>query len=290
MTKNPGTDLDLSITAHIGWMRLCGCSGTYTYCRKTLLRQVTRFIGKPLTRATPKDLMRWRESLTATVLPDTIVAYVTHLREFYNWAVTSKLTRSNPAQGLPVPRRVIRVPRPIAEQHLATALSTAPRDVRLILVLSGWLGLRSCEIAGLRWESIRLDGPAPLIIVAWDTAKGRKERVLPLTNPWVIAEFRRYGVKSCGLVFRRRDGQPGPNRPYRIGQLAGVHLQENGIDATLHQGRHRYATAMLASCHDLRVVQEMLGHASPATTAIYTAYDQVTAAAAMAALPVPAAA
>src|SRR5258708_1970034 len=111
------------------------------------------------------------------------------------------------------PHPPLRRPRPRAEEHLAAALRASPPDRRLILVLSGWLGLRSCETAGLRWESIRLDGPAPLIIVAWDTAKGRKERVLPLTNPWVIAEFRPYGLNTSRLVSRRRDAHPAPNSP-----------------------------------------------------------------------------
>ncbi len=60
------------------------------------------------------------------------------------------------------------------------------------------------------------------------------------------------------------------------------------IAATLHQLRHRFATAAYqAAGGDLRLVQELLGHRSPVTTAGYAAYDQAAAAAAVEAIPAP---
>ena len=69
--------------------------------------------------------------------------------------------------------------------------------------------------------------------------------------------------------------------------MAGDHLRSRGIRASLHQGRHRFGTEALAACGDLRQVQELLGHASVASTQIYTAVRPAGAARVVAALPVP---
>jgi integrase/recombinase XerC len=270
---------------HLQAMRLSGAAESYVYCRFRRLHGLRRFIGKNLLEATPAELTRWRASLDLT--PDAVLAYVSHARMFYQWAIGEGLIDSNPAARLPLPRRARRLPRPMAETDLMTALIAAPRDLRLMLVLAGWLGLRACEIAGLRWESVRMAGPRPLMIVAIETTKGWRERALPL-SAWIVAELERFGPRPSGYVFRRRDGMPGPNKPHRISQRAGAYLHEAGVSATLHQARHRFGTMTLGACHDLRTVQEMMGHSSPETTAIYTAFDPVAAAAAIDGLPVPA--
>ena len=82
-----------------------------------------------------------------------------------------------------------------------------------------------------------------------------------------------YGLPKTGWVFRRHDDSPGPNRPWTISHLSNIFLHEQGISATLHQLRHRFGTATYQARRDLRMVQELLGHASPATTAPYAAYD-----------------
>jgi integrase len=63
---------------------------------------------------------------------------------------------------------------------------------------------------------------------------------------------------------------------------ASRYLHELGIDATLHQGRHRFGTAVWASTKDMLVTQQMLRHRDPSTTAGYAAYDDQLAVNAMA--------
>ena len=60
-----------------------------------------------------------------------------------------------------------------------------------------------------------------------------------------------------------------------------------GFAATLHQLRHRFGTAAYDVDHDLRVVQELMGHATPATTALYAAISSASAVATVQALPAP---
>ena len=165
------------------------------------------------------------------------------------------------------------------------ALAHADDRVRPWLVLAGWAGFRAREIALLRRENVLETQVPPQLLVVADAGKGRRERLVPMSS-FVLAELRA-GLPSRGWVFPRRDGRPGPNAPWLISQLANRVLHESGTSATLHQLRHRFLTLAYQDTHDLRLVQELAGHATPQTTAGYTAFDKGEAAAAVESLPVP---
>jgi integrase len=191
----------------------------------------------------------------------------------------------NPAADLPRPQRPRRLPRPVGEEQLMAALAAAGQPVRAFLVLAGWAGLRAKEIALLRREAVYDMAPQPVILITADATKGPAERTVPMSS-FVLAELRPV-LPARGWVFRRRDGRDGPNTPARVSQLANRHLHGLGYSATLHQLRHRFATQAYQADHDLRAVQELLGHRRPDTTAGYAAYDQAAAAAAVETIPVP---
>ncbi len=88
-------------------------------------------------------------------------------------------------------------------------------------------------------------------------------------------------------MFRRHDGLPGPNKPWLISKLANDCLHRSGTNATLHQLRHRCLSLLYQETLDLRLVQELAGHSSPATTAVYTLVSPARAAQAVEALPAP---
>jgi site-specific recombinase XerD len=271
---------DTAVRDHLLYLKLSGAAAQTIKGRRQVLRDVAAHCGgKPLLRLTSAELLGWRRSLR--VRPDSVATYASHLRAFYRWAVEMELTRLNPAARIPVPRRARRTPRPIGEPDVATAMRAAPRDIRLMLALAGWLGLRCCELHSLQWESVSLQGR---VLIA--RGKGDKERVLPLSD-WLLREFERYGVARSGYVFRRRDGGPGPVTAQRIGHMISRYLRDLGIDATAHQWRHRFATQLLDRDANLREVQEALGHEQLATVAVYTLVSRRSLAAAMAALPVP---
>lgn len=272
------------ISRHVRHMRRARLSENYIRRRIGVMTSVAAVIGKPVEHATRKDLERWQDS--QRVAPDSLLCMVTHVRGFYRWLADEMLRPDNPAERLERPRRTRRVPRPISEPDLTRALTEAPRRERLMLVLACQLGLRCVEIAGLRWESIVLDGYHPMLIVTWQTAKGRHERTLGL-SPWIVAEFRRYGPQKAGWVIPRLDGSTGPNKPTRISRLIAEYLHSRGIAATAHGGRHRFATAILDNGGDLRTVQEALGHADLTNVQIYTLVRPAKVAAAIASLPTP---
>jgi integrase/recombinase XerC len=275
----------MSTEKHLDYLRLSGHKPASIYSRKRALARMAAALAVPLLSATPSDLAEWRASLRTG--DAATVAYVSHARSFYAWAVDQGLIESNPAASLPVPRLSRRIPRPIAEDDLMYALAAAPRRVRAWLVLAAWCGLRAREIALLRRENILETASPPVLIVAADATKGHSERVIPLSQ-FVLSELAAARLPTSGYAFRRMDGRPGPNEAWLVSQLANRHLHNCGIAATLHQLRHRFGTAAYHASRDLRAVQELLGHQNPATTAGYAAWDRAAAAAAVEAIPAPA--
>lgn len=272
---------DRIIGEHLAYMRAAGRSARTIHNRKLILGRLDAFLGKPLIRATGTDLAVWAQSLD--MLPESARIYISHVRAFYAWAVDYEKIRRSPARHLPMPRKPRRLPRPIPETELARAIAAADRRLRLMLVLSSCAGLRAAEIANLRWRSIYADSANPFMVVP---GKGNRERSIPL-SPFLLAELDRYGRRPRGYVFGRMDGKPGPNQPWRVSQLIGAHYRSLGIAASSHNGRHRFATVALETCHDVRQVQELLGHASLSTTQIYTQVNPELAAATVASMPVP---
>ena len=272
------------VQSHLDHLRLKGRTPASVYARKRALARLTAALAVPLLAATPADLADWRASLT--VGDDAVVAYVSHVRSFYDWCVEMGLRAENPAAGLPVPRLGRRLPRPIGEDDLMDALAAAPRRIRLMIVLAGWCGLRAKELALLRRECVMDTAVPPVLLIAGNATKGRNERIIPL-SAFVLEEIRLARIPSSGYVFRRMDGRTGPNEPWRVSQLVNRHLHRNGIGATLHQLRHRLGTQLYQATRDLRAVQSTLGHANPSTTAGYAAYDQGATATAMESLPAP---
>jgi integrase/recombinase XerC len=276
---------DPGIEAHLDSLRLRGLTEeTTVYDRRRALYRMARALGTPLADATEAGLLAWRRGLG--VSPASVAAYVTHAREFYAWAQASGCRADNPAAGIPVPKLGRRIPRPISEDDLMSALDTAPRRIRLWLVLAAWCGLRAKEIAYLRVGCIQITADPPVLLVAADATKGLTERTIPLCS-FAVTEIRAAGLPGSGYAFRREDGRPGPNSPNQVSHVANRHLHRMGVAATLHQLRHRFGTQVYRARRDLRMTQELMGHARPDTTAGYAAYDKPAALAALEDLPAP---
>jgi integrase len=292
MTSEIGRPADLAVERHLDWLRMRGLAATTIRDRRLILTAAARTLGVPLADAGHDDLMAWRQGLTAwpsrrPLAAGVITTRVSALRQFYSWAIGDGLiTGPNPAARIPVPRRPRRLPRPVPEADLMAAVDAAPPRVRLWLILAGWAGLRCKEIALLRRESILDTAAMPVAVITSDATKGRRERAVPL-SPFVLAEIRRAGLPAAGWCFPRCDGQPGPNTPARVSELANDLLHGCGLATTMHALRHRFATAAYQASRDLRLVQELLGHADPQSTAGYAAIADADAAAAVAAIPVP---
>jgi integrase/recombinase XerC len=257
------------IREHQQWLAQRGMSPRTKDAYEKVLLRVARWLqarSSSLLTATPQELMDWRASLT--VKGNSVLSYMTAVKSFYTWAQRTGHVPVRPDVDVPLPKPRKGRPRPISEDQLRVAILNAPRRIRPWLFLAALAGLRCAEIAGLRREDILDSADEPVIIVM---GKGRKERIVPL-SPQLWRELVDYGLPSRGIVFLRHDGQRGQNSPKLVSQLVNEYLKSVGVNETLHQLRHRFGTQAFAVHKDLRVVQELMGHADPATTALYADY------------------
>jgi site-specific recombinase XerC len=254
---------------HLKWMALRDLSPTTIRTRRSVLGTLARSIAVPILEATPDDLLLWRCGMTDLV-STTIAGYLSHMHEFYRWAVRTKRLLEDPSTEVPAPKTPHRIPRPIGYDDLVMSVSCVTEEVRTWIILAAWCGMRCCEIARLRTDYVTLTGPAPSILIAADATKGVRERVVPL-SPYVVGELLAAGLPSRGWAFRRRDGRAGHPAAWRVSQLVAEALRGLGINATAHMLRHWAGTEFYeASEHDLRATQEFLGHRRIDTTALYT--------------------
>jgi integrase len=268
------------VRGHLDHCRLRNLRPGTIYQRGRALVRLRRALDGPELLDVDHEVMAgWYSALDLT--PEARATELSHVRTFYRWALLEGLIESDPTLRLVRPRIPRRIPRPIGDDDLARALEGAPERVRPWLFLAAYSGLRACEIAGLRRRDVLDDADPPVIVVT--DGKGGKQRVVPLAAR-VLAELRVSGLPPSGWLFSRADGKPGPLKPWSISGHANRSLRELGIPATLHQLRHHFGTSLYRSTHDLRLTQEVMGHASPVTTAGYAAWSPTEAAVAVEAL------
>ena len=201
------------------------------------------------------------------------------LRAFYRFAENEKLLPRNVAEHLSLPRRWKRLPKDLTVEEIERLLKRLPVEKpsdladQAVLELAYASGLRLSEICALRLEQLHLEAGFINVI-----GKGNKERVTPVGRPAARA-LERYLeagrprlVKpvSTAAVFLNRRGRPFAPvtlwaRIKRRARLAGIER-----NVTPHMLRHSFATHLLERGADLRVIQELLGHASIGTTQVYT--------------------
>ena len=228
-----------------------------------------------LTTATRPVLEAWLDTLN--LAPRARYTYISALHGFYLWAISENLAPTDPTLRIARPKLPQTVPRPISTADLEQAIQLADRRMRCWLCLAAYQGLRCQEIAGVSVDDVLLGHDPPILIVT--AGKGRKERIVPL-HPATVMAFADFGIPRAGFVFCRRDrpGSKEPVKPHRVSELIAEHLHGLGINATGHQLRHWFGTSVYAVSLDLRLTQELMGHAHPSTTAGYVKYAQHAAA------------
>jgi integrase len=188
------------------------------------------------------------------------------MHNFYAWAIDEELLEVDPTARIR-PKLTKTLPRPMPDKDVRRALAGADPMTRCWILLGAYEGLRCQEIAGIDREDVIEDEMMLRVVYG----KGRKQRWVPL-HPEVLAALRALPMRDQGPVFRR-DRMLNRYPPAQLVQELNLYLKGLGIKSTAHSLRHAFATAVYEETHDLRLVQELMGHEDPATTAIYTASD-----------------
>jgi integrase/recombinase XerD len=210
---------------------------------------------------------------------ESVYLEIAALRAFYKFAENEKILPANAAENLSLPRRWKRLPKALTnaeiEKLLAPEAPATPENLcdQAILELAYASGLRLSELKNLRLEQLHLEAGFINVI-----GKGNKERVVPVGRKAVAAlncylesgRPRLVTPKTPANVFLTKRGTPFAavtlwlrikNRVRRAGVERNI---------TPHMLRHSFATHLLEHGADLRVIQELLGHANIGTTEIYT--------------------
>jgi site-specific recombinase XerD len=205
------------------------------------------------------------------------------VRSFYRYLEHEHLRVDNPARRILSPKFRARLPRVLTIDEIMAMMEAAylergplgVRNLSLVETMYG-AGLRSQEVVDMNLPDIFWD--TGMIKV---TGKGRKERKVPLGR-YGLTALRRYLTESRPLLvktatdalFLNRRGGRLTTRSVR--RIVKITMLRSAVSRNIspHWLRHSYATHLLMNGADLRIVQELLGHASLRTTQIYTHISQ----------------
>jgi integrase/recombinase XerD len=257
-------------------------------------RDLTDFAGwlarqkLTLSRVRKDHLAAYIASLgQAGMAASTAARRLSALRQFFDFLFSEKHRADNPAAALESPKQGRSLPGTLGAADVvrlieAARVDTSPSGLRLsaMLELVYGAGLRVSELVSLKLAAIQPRAGQPVSDFLLITGKGNKERLVPLGSQARAAladylaarpAFLREGAASAWLFpYHRAKG-------YLTRQQFAVMLKELALAAGLdpeaispHTLRHSFASHLLEGGADLRVIQELLGHADISTTQIYT--------------------
>ncbi|HEY2893690.1 MAG TPA: site-specific tyrosine recombinase XerD [Pirellulales bacterium] len=258
---------------------------TVSAYHRDLRRFYSWLAGRRIAQLTIQELAEYAGWLHQhTLAPASIARHLASLRMFCRYLQLEGLLRENLAELLGSQKLWERVPHVLSPQLVELLMeSPAPADGlwrrdRALLELLYATGCRASEISHLKIQDVHLDEGFCLC-----KGKGDKERIVPLGRRAIEAVRAYLMTERAKLVAHRSPAPPWllvsrrglRLRRERIWELFKRYAAQVGIsaDTSPHTLRHSFATHLLAGGADLRQVQEMLGHASIATTQIYTHVD-----------------
>lgn len=205
--------------------------------------------------------------------------WLSSVRRFFQFCIKQGWIKNNPADGIAAPKSPKKLPKTLDVDQTAQFVEVEGDDFihkrdRALLELIYSSGLRLAEVAGLNLGDI--DWSDAMVTV---TGKGSKSRIVPVGSAamnalrnWLPERARCTPQQEFALFTT----QKGKRISHRAVQLRMQQLSvQQGMDNPVHPHmlRHSFASHMLESSGDLRLVQELLGHANISTTQIYTHLD-----------------
>lgn len=215
----------------------------------------------------------------------TISRKIASLRTFYNFLYRERLVDSNPAMNLTAPKRPKSLPKFLTPDEVEKILNGVKIDTptgfrnKTILELLWATGMRVSELSGLNFENLNLDnneitvfgkGAKERIVLVSQRAKTYLQRYIETARPLIAKGFAPPATDDNSPVFINNTGYRLQNKTIRKAINDVVNSIELPKKVTPHMFRHSFATKLIENGADLRVVQELLGHASISNTQIYT--------------------
>lgn len=260
-------------------------ANTVTSYKRDIEKYLTFLMEKKITQldeVSRFEILDFLQTLRQSGAADnSIIRMVSSLRKFHQYLKRESIVSDDPMQLIDTPKKASTLPKAISpqavEQLLEAPDTTTPLGVRdrTILELMYATGLRISELVNLKLSDMHLT-----MGFIQTMGKGEKERIIPLgeiASQWLdhyLDGARVYlqdqSAETSEYVFLNSRGKSLSRQGVwkKVKQLA----LEAGIDqnVTPHTLRHSFATHLLENGADLRMVQELLGHADISTTQIYT--------------------
>jgi integrase/recombinase XerD len=249
------------------------------------LQEAYAFLKKrktSLTGAQKQDIETYAASLSRQGLsPRTVARRLSSLRQFFHFLYTENIRADNPATLLETPHQSRSLPKSLSAEDIEKLIATARSDNNLrltaMLELLYASGLRVSELVSLPQSCLRTAQAQarPFLLVR---GKGSKERIVPLHDGALEAlnAYLAARKQESTWLFASSNGKKHLTRQ-RFGQMLKELAIKAGLDPekiSPHTLRHSFASHLLAGGADLRVIQELLGHADISTTQIYTHVQQ----------------
>lgn len=239
------------IDDYCNYQRLRGFSPRTIDRRRWSLTHLARFVAPRPVETTTGTLLE--EFLLRWPSPQSRYSIRSDVHQFFRWAIRRGLAADDPTELIEPPRLSTRAATPLRPEDVQRALLAARGELRLMIALGAYAGLRVSEIAALHGRDV--DGRRLIV----RHGKGGKDRVVPL------APILRHLLEGCGsgLLFPGLDGQA-------VGARIRRHFRALGIDARPHDLRHSFATqAAQRAGGNLVLVAQLMGHSSVTTTQRY---------------------
>lgn len=215
----------------------------------------------------------------------TIARKIASIRTFYKYLHRERKVENNPAENLISPKRPKSLPKFLTTDEIEQILSNINIDTpagyrnRAILELLWASGMRVSELSGLNFGNLNLEnneitvfgkGSKERIILITDRAKNYLQGYIDYARPLVAKDYPQGPITETTPVFINKTGYRLQTRMIRNVINEIVEKIELPKKVTPHMFRHSFATHLIENGADLRVVQELLGHASISNTQIYT--------------------
>ena len=215
----------------------------------------------------------------------TLARKIASIRTFYKYLYRERLVDTNPTTNLSAPKRPKSLPKFLTTEEVEKIMNGIKIDTpagyrnRTILELLWATGMRISELSGLNFGDLNLEnneitvfgkGAKERIVLISDKAKEYLENYINTARPLVAKGFPLEPITDSTPVFINNTGYRLQNKTVRNVINSVVESIELPKHVTPHMFRHSFATHLIENGADLRVVQELLGHASISNTQIYT--------------------